>query len=153
MKQRPVMILMWLILLLSLPLIPAFSADLPDGWRALRDDLHINEKTVTRLDGATVSAWLYLFPHRGSDVFQAAEQQLKGMRKNSSDLEYIGYLSEIDCRMSRYRSITTIFFRDDSNIIASRHRSRADWRNIEDKSIYYDMYQSVCNEEKTAAMF
>ncbi|MBI5074032.1 MAG: hypothetical protein HZB62_02510 [Nitrospirae bacterium] len=147
MKQKPAMILLWLMLLASLSVIPAFSA-VPEGWKALRDDLHINEKTLTRLDNSAVSAWIYLFPQKGSDVFLAAGQQLKAMKKNSSDLEYIGYLSEIDCRKTHYRNTTTIYFRDDSNIIASRHRSNADWKQIEDNSIFHDLYLSVCGKEK-----
>ncbi len=150
MKQKTAMILLWLILLQSTLVIPAFSAVPPEGWKALRDNLHLNVKTVTRLDGNTISAWIYLVPQKDSDTFLAAEQQLKALKKDSNDLEYIGYLSEIDCGKSRYRKITTVFFKDDSNIITSHQRSNAGWKGIEVNSIFHDLYLSVCGKEKMA---
>lgn len=126
----------------------AFSADQPDGWRTLKDNLYINEKTITRVDGNTVSAWIYRTPKKGSNTYQAAKQQLSSLRKDSRDLAYIGHLSEIDCGSKRYRKLTTIFFRDDRNIIASDHNADADWRKITDDSIYHDVSLAVCGKDR-----
>ena len=150
MKQKPVMILLWLMLLQSVLVITAFSAVPPEGWKALRGNLYINEKTLTHLNDNTVSAWIYLIPRKGSDTYNAAGKQLRTMKKNSKDLEYIGYLTETDCGKSLYRKISTVFFRDDRNIIASSHRSHADWKEIENDSIFYDVYQTVCGKDQIA---
>ena len=58
------------------------------------------------------------------------------------------HLSEIDCRKSLYRKIITVFFRDERNIIASSHRSHADWKEIENDSIFHDVYETVCGKEQ-----
>lgn len=153
MNQKHVLILLWLILLQAAPVSSVFSAVPPEGWKALRTNLHINEKTLTRLDGDTVSAWIYLVPRKGSNTLHAAKQQLKYMMKPSNDLEYIGHLSEIDCKRSLYRKLTTVFFRDDSNIIASHYWSSADWREIGDDNIFHDVYQAVCGLDNIAIRF
>ncbi len=150
MIQKTAMILVWMILLELTLVVPAFSSAIPEGWKALRANLHINEKTLTRIDRNTVSAWIYLAPRKGSDSYNAAKQQLRAMKKNSSDLEYIGYLSEIDCVQSRYRKITTVFFKKDRNIIASRHRLHPEWQEIDEDSMFDDVYQAVCEKEKMA---
>jgi len=150
MKQQTAILLLGMILLQSALIIPALSAVPPEEWKALRSNLHINEKTLTRIDGNTVSVWIYLAPRKDSDTFYAAGQQLKSMKKSSKDLEYIGYLSEIDCEKRVYRKITTVFFRDDRNIIASLHRAQGDWREIASSNIYPDVYQAACEKDKAA---
>lgn len=150
MKQRTAILLLSLVLMLSMPAHPVFSAAAPEGWEALRDDLHMNVKTITRLDDTIVSAWIYLFPQKGSDTFHAAVRQLRTIQDNSSDLEYIGYLTEIHCGTNRYKKLTTIYFREDRNIIAAQHRRNPAWRKIEDNSMYQDLYQSVCGKDTAA---
>jgi len=147
MRQKAATTLLWMMLLELTLLNPAFSAALPEGWKELRPNLHINEKTLTRIDGNTLSAWIYLAPRKGSDSYNAAKQQLRALNKNSNDLEYIGYLSEIDCRQSLYRKITTVFFKKDRNIIASRHLSKPEWREIGEDSMFDDVYQAVCDKK------
>jgi len=150
MKQKTLITLLYLMLLQSVLIVPAHAAVSSEGWKALRTNLYINEKTLTRLDGNIVSVWTYLVPRKGSDTYNAAREQLKSMKKNSRDLEYIGHLSEINCEKSVYRKITTVFFRNDRNIIASLHRAQGDWKEIAGSTVYPDVYQAVCGKDRSA---
>lgn len=147
MKRNIIMVLLWVMLLFPVSVSQVFSADRPEGWKALKGDLYINERTITRIDGNTISAWIYRIPRKGSNTLQAAKQQLTSVMKDGRDLEYIGYLSEIDCSKKLYRKLTTIFFRDDRNIIASDHSANADWRGITSDSIYHDVSLAVCGKD------
>lgn len=115
-------------------------------WTPIGKDIFLNEQTLTHISDAVHSLWVRIFPEKDSLLYNRSVQKLKDMGKDHTALAYIGYLTEIDCRNLRYREISTMFYRKDSNIIASLQNQELPWKEIPDNNMVRAVYRTVCSD-------
>ena len=114
-------------------------------WTPAGNDIYLNEQTLTHISGAVHSLWIRIVPDKDSSLYTRSTQLLRDMGKDHAALDYVGYLTEIDCKTVRYREILTMFYRKDKNIIGSLHKEGSPWQEITGDSMITDVYRTVCS--------
>ena len=115
-------------------------------WTPIGKNVFFNGQTLTHMSGGVHSLWVRIFPEKNSLLYDRSVQKLRDMGKDYTALAYIGYLTEIDCSSLRYREISTMFYRKDTNILASLQNQKPHWKEIPDNSMVHDVYRTVCSD-------
>lgn len=132
--------------LLSLCAYTERSTALSEGWTPVDKGVYINEETLTHITDAVHSLWIKIIPDKDSTLYTRSRKFLREIGKEHASLEYMGYLTEVDCMTGRFREITAMFYRKDRNILGSVQKEAPAWQEIKGSGMMTGVYRSVCED-------
>jgi hypothetical protein len=122
------------------------SATVDEGFTSIQKGVSIKENTLVHITDAIHSLWIRIVPDKGSALYISSRKMLSDMGREYASLEYMGYLTEIDCMNNRHREITVLFYQKDRNILGSLQKEAAPWQDIRNNSMMQSVYETICRD-------
>jgi len=122
------------------------SAITGEELTSVEKGVFIKENTLVHITDAIHSLWLRIVPDKDSALYINSRKMLSAMGKEYASLEYLGYLTEIDCMNNRHREITVMFYQKDRNILGSLQKEAAPWQDIRNNSMMQSVHETVCQD-------
>lgn len=140
-------VLACMLCLLSLGVyVKTSSATVCEGFTSVEKGVFIKEDTLVHITNAIHSLWIQIVPDKDSALYIKSRKILSEMGKEYAALEYMSYLTEIDCMNNRHREITVMFYQKDKNILGSLQKEAAPWQDIRNNSPMQSVYQTICQD-------
>jgi hypothetical protein len=138
---------MLFIFLLSLCVcVGTSSAITGEELTSVEKGVFIKENTLVHITDAIHSLWVRIVPDKDSALYINSRKVLNDMGKEYASLEYLGYLTEIECMNNRHREITVMFYQKDRNILGSLQKEAAPWQDIRNSSLMQGVYETICSD-------
>ncbi|NJD57475.1 MAG: hypothetical protein FIA94_13890 [Nitrospirae bacterium] len=117
-----------------------------EEWTTIGNGVYINEETLTHITGSIHSLWIKIVPDKDSALYARSRKLLRELGKEHASLEYMGYLTEVDCMNGRFRELTAMFYRKDKNILGSLQKESPAWQEIKNGNMMTGVYRTVCED-------
>jgi Surface-adhesin protein E len=111
---------------------------------------YLNKATLIRLPDHIVSFWSRIVPRKNSTPFLETQAILARAGKDPRRLEFFQRLDEVDCRNSRMRTLSIVFYDAQGRILLSRSLRRVDWTPIAPRSDDAVMREAACSDDGPA---
>lgn len=144
--KRHIVLACMLCLLSLCVYVKSSSATTDEELTSTQKGVFIKENTLVHITDAIHSLWVRIVPDKDSALYIKSRKMLSDMGKEYASLEYMGYLTEIDCMNNRHREITVMFYQKDKNILGSLQKEAAPWQDIRNNSMIRSVYETICQD-------
>lgn len=144
--KRHIVLACMLCLLSLCVYVKSSSATTDEELTSIQKGVFIKESTLVHITDAIHSLWVRIVPDKDSALYIKSRKMLSDMGKEYASLEYMGYLTEIDCMNNRHREITVMFYQKDKNILGSLQKEAAPWQDIRNNSMIRSVYETICQD-------